>query len=62
MSLSTVTLADIERAAQVIEGAVARTPTAPSRTISEICGCEIVLKFENLQYRRASRSAARSTG
>ncbi len=50
MSGPTVTLADIERAAQVIGPDILRTPTAISRTISEMCGCTIVLKFENLQY------------
>jgi len=45
-----VTLADIRAAAGTIAGAVERTPMAESRTLSEICGCTIVLKFENLQY------------
>lgn len=47
---ATVSLEDIQRAAQVIDGEVARTPSSESRTLSEICGCTIVLKFENLQY------------
>lgn len=50
MSLPTVSLADIEAAAKVIQGEVERTPMASSRTISELCGCSVVLKFENLQY------------
>jgi threonine dehydratase len=41
---------DIRAAAQRIEGAVARTPLLHSRTLSEICGTTVVLKFENLQY------------
>jgi len=45
-----VTLADVRSAAATIAGAVERTPMAHSRTLSEICGCTIVLKFENLQY------------
>ena len=45
-----VTFADITSAAVTIAGAVERTPMAHSRTLSEICGCTIVLKFENLQY------------
>src|SRR5262245_26945481 len=45
-----VTLADIRGAAETIKGAVERTPMAHSRTLSEICGCYVVLKFENLQY------------
>jgi len=45
-----VTLADIRNAAATIAGAVERTPMTLSRTLSDICGCTIVLKFENLQY------------
>ncbi len=45
-----VTLADIRAAAATIAGAVERTPLAHSRTLSEICGCTVLLKFENLQY------------
>ena len=46
----TVTLKDIEAAAAVIEGEVVRTPLAHSRTLSQITGCDVVLKFENQQY------------
>ena len=46
----TVTLEDIRAAAAVIDGAVIKTPTAHSRTLSEITGAEVWLKFENLQY------------
>jgi len=45
-----VTLADIRSAAQIIAGAVERTPAARSRTLSAITGADIVLKFENLQF------------
>jgi threonine dehydratase len=45
-----VTLADVRAAAATIAGAVERTPLAHSRTLSEICGCAVFLKFENLQY------------
>lgn len=44
------TPADIEAAAARIAGRVARTPCLLSRTLSEIYGCELWLKFENLQY------------
>jgi len=44
------TLADIEAAAARIAGQVARTPCLHSRTLSDIHGCELWLKFENLQY------------
>ena len=45
-----VTLADVEAAADVIRGAIVHTPTAPSRTLSEITGANVFLKFENLQF------------
>ncbi|MGH6815047.1 MAG: threonine ammonia-lyase [Hyphomicrobiaceae bacterium] len=44
------TLADVERAADVLDGAVLKTACNPSRTLSSILGCEIWLKFENLQF------------
>jgi threonine dehydratase len=43
-------LADIQRAAEVIRGAVINTDFDPSRTLSEITGAEVWLKFENLQF------------
>ena len=47
------TIDDI-RAAQVrIKGAVIRTPMQVSRTLSEIIGAEVWLKFENLQFTSA---------
>ncbi len=46
----TVTIEDIRAAAALIDGAVIKTPTAHSRTLSEITGAEVHLKFENLQY------------
>ena len=45
-----VTLRDIEAAAGVIAGAVKRTACEHSRTLSEITGTNIWLKFENLQF------------
>ena len=45
-----VRLADIERAAQVLRGAIVETDCDPSRTLSAMLGCEIWLKFENLQF------------
>jgi threonine dehydratase len=44
-----ITLAHIRAAADVIRGAVERTPIRYARTLSRIAGCEIYLKFENLQ-------------
>jgi threonine dehydratase len=48
-----VTLADIEAAAERIEGAVVRTPTLLSRTLSEVTGANVWVKFENLQFTAA---------
>jgi threonine dehydratase len=45
-----VTLQDIEAAAAVIAGHVVRTPCLHSRTLSEVVGAEVWLKFENLQF------------
>jgi threonine dehydratase len=46
----TVSLSDIERAAQVIRGQVEQTPFLASRTLSSISGAQVFLKFENHQY------------
>lgn len=48
-----VTLADIEAAASRIEGAVVRTPTLLSRTLSDATGATVWVKFENLQFTAA---------
>ena len=45
-----VDLAAIEAAAATLAGQVLHTPFRHSRTLSEITGAEIWLKFENLQY------------
>lgn len=45
-----VTLADVKAAAKAIEGSVVRTPCLLSRTLSEITGAKVFLKFENLQF------------
>ena len=45
-----VTLDDVRAAAAEIEGEVVRTPCTHSRTLSEITGADVCLKFENLQY------------
>lgn len=45
-----VTFADVQLAAGAIAGAVARTPSAVSATLSEILGATVVLKFESLQF------------
>jgi threonine dehydratase len=40
----------VERAAAAIHGQVVQTPIRHSRTLSGICGCDVWLKFENLQF------------
>ncbi|MBX3621507.1 MAG: threonine ammonia-lyase [Rhizobacter sp.] len=45
-----ITLDDIRAAAQRLHGHVLETPCLPSRTLSELAGCEVFLKFENLQF------------
>ena len=45
-----LTLADVRAAAERISGHVVRTPTMYSKTLSMIAGCDIWLKFENLQF------------
>jgi threonine dehydratase len=52
-SLQPPNIDDIRAAAQRIEGAVVRTPMLISRTLSEIIGAEVWLKFENLQFTAA---------
>ena len=43
-------LADIERAAERLQGQVLNTPCVESRTLSQMTGAQIFLKFENLQF------------
>ena len=45
-----VTAEDVETAAAAIAGAVVRTPSLISRTLSAITGAEVVIKFENHQF------------
>jgi threonine dehydratase len=48
-----VTLADVQRAANAIAGAVINTDLDHSRTLSALTGATIWLKFENLQFTAA---------
>ena len=52
-SMQPPTIDDIRAAAERVKGAVVRTPMLISRTLSEIVGAEIWLKFENLQFTAA---------
>lgn len=52
-ALTSVTIDDVRAAAARIAGAVERTPSARSHTLSEVLGTDIVVKFENLQFTAA---------
>jgi threonine dehydratase len=48
-----VSLADVVAASGRIAGAVVRTPTLLSKTLSDLTGARVYLKFENLQFTAA---------
>jgi threonine dehydratase len=52
-SMQPPTIDDIRAARERIDGQIVRTPMLVSRTLSEIVGAEIWLKFENLQFTSA---------
>lgn len=45
-----VQIDDIHAAAARLDGHLLRTPCVESRTLSQLTGCQVFLKFENLQY------------
>ena len=45
-----ISLVDVQAAAKVISGQVLETPCLHSRTVSEVVGAEVWIKFENLQF------------
>lgn len=49
----TLSLDDVRVAAERLKGRVERTPCRHSRTLSEITGAEVWVKFENLQFTAA---------
>jgi threonine dehydratase len=49
----TVTIDTIRAAAKAIEGRVIRTPLLMSKTLSDITGAEVWVKFENFQFTAA---------
>jgi threonine dehydratase len=49
----TLTFAQIEAAAERLRGHIERTPCRHSRTLSQITGAEVWVKFENLQFTAA---------
>lgn len=48
-----VTIDDIFAAEDRLRGSIARTPSARSHTLSQVLGCDVVVKFENLQFTAA---------
>ena len=50
MTTPTLNLEDIRAAAERLRGEIIDTPCMPSRTLSALTGCEVFLKFENLQF------------
>ncbi|MEO7430047.1 MAG: threonine ammonia-lyase [Acidimicrobiales bacterium] len=50
---ASVTLDDVRAAAERIAGAVERTPSARSQTLSAVLGADVTVKFENLQFTAA---------
>lgn len=48
-----VSIDDVYAARERITGAIVRTPTLRSRTLSELTGADVYLKFENLQFTAA---------
>ncbi|PIY28452.1 MAG: threonine ammonia-lyase, partial [Comamonadaceae bacterium CG_4_10_14_3_um_filter_60_42] len=45
-----IELTHIQAAAQRLQGHLLRTPCVASRTLSDITGAQVFLKFENLQF------------
>ncbi len=48
-----ISLNDVQAAAQRIEGSVVRTPTLHSKTLSQLVGADVWIKFENHQFTAA---------
>ena len=53
VSAPVVTIDDIRLAATRVQPSIVRTPTLLSRTLSELTGATVYLKFENLQFTAA---------
>lgn len=51
--MSTVTIEDIRAAGERLRGQIERTPLRHSRTLSQITGAQVYVKFENLQFTAA---------
>src|SRR3546814_17029923 len=58
----TTTIDDIRAAAERLQGQVIRTPLVPAARMSEVLGCELYLKLENLQRTEIGRASCRERG
>ena len=48
-----ISVEDVRAAAKILEGQIERTPMRHSKTLSEITGADVWVKFENLQFTAA---------
>ena len=48
-----ISIDDVRSAAEILSGQIERTPMRHSKTLSEITGAEVWVKFENLQFTAA---------
>lgn len=48
-----ISIDDVRAAAKILDGQIVRTPMRHSRTLSEITGAEVWVKFENMQFTAA---------
>lgn len=53
-----LSLTDIEQAAKRLQGHLLETPCVESKTLSQLTGARIYLKFENLQYTASFKERA----
>jgi len=56
-----VSIDDVRAAQARIMGQIVRTPTLVSKTLSDLTGATVYLKFENLQFTAAYKERAASS-
>jgi threonine dehydratase len=54
-----ITIDDVKRAAQIVQGQVLRTPLVPAPRLSQLTGACVFVKHENMQPPAPSRSVGR---
>ena len=59
MTTPTLTLHDVQAAAQQLAGQVLATPCLESRTLGQILDARVFLKFENLQFTASFKERGR---